>query len=176
MIGFRARFAKHGVPILSQVVNSGSYEQKAAIGNTKKVFTIWLYYIPDLPIPNRSSPPPPSKPIKKVKKEQIKAEKNIKVENIKSEKGIKSEKRIKSEPSALSKRPRAVSAEMPIPKRPGTVTRMRARELESKELRNSFAGDSDVEDPDAEDSDERPRLEELEKEVKGSENEDLAVD
>lgn len=50
--------------LLSAVIDSGSYEQKAIVGSLNKIVTIWLYNTPEAPVrpksfvsPGRSSRP-----------------------------------------------------------------------------------------------------------------------
>ena len=107
--------------LLSDVIDSGAYDQCKVQGSTRKIVTLWLYWTPEPPEPAPQDPPTPtpSSPIKKEK--SVKKEKGIK-----KEKGVKQEDKIKLEPSTpAAKRARPVSTTPSIPR----VTRRQAMDL-----------------------------------------------
>ena len=108
--------------LLSVAIEAGCYDSR---GSTSKLYTIWLYYMPEAPPTPESSPSPPPKPIKKEKKKgKVKAECNAKEE-------------IKQEPTQ-AKRSRSVSAETSMAKRLGLSTRTKTKVLE--EVREIYRG------------------------------------
>ena len=78
--------------MLSIVIDSGPYEQKPVPGTTRKLVSLWLYWMPNEP--ERDEPPTP---IPRKRQKASKAEARIKTDSpIKAEPLIKSE--IKDEP------------------------------------------------------------------------------
>ena len=106
--------------LLSAAIEAGCYESR---GSTSKLYTIWLFYMPEPPSTPSASPTPSPKPIKKEAERlrgKVKAEDKVKRE-------ITAEGKAKEEPKAgtLSqtfKRSRPVPAEMSARKRAGLVT------------------------------------------------------
>jgi hypothetical protein len=104
--------------LLSDVIESGTYDQTKAQGSARKIVTLWLYWTPE-PEPIRQHTPTPSSTTKK--ETSVKKEKGIKIE-----KGVKKEDNIKLEPSTpAAKRARPISTTASIPR----VTRRQAMGL-----------------------------------------------
>jgi len=102
--------------LLSDVIESGTYDQNKVQGSARKIVTLWLYWTPE-PEPIRQDPPTPTPK----KEPSVKKEKGIKIE-----KGVKQEANIKLEPSTpAAKRARPISTTPSIPR----VTRRQAMDL-----------------------------------------------
>jgi hypothetical protein len=103
--------------LLSEVIEQGAYELKPV--GTKKLVPLWLCWQPEPPPPPSSELPETPTPLRKV---PIKKEKGAK-KAVKQETKAEPPSSAPSTPLVLPKRPRAISAETPVRKRSGAVTR-----------------------------------------------------
>jgi hypothetical protein len=102
--------------LLSDVIEQGAYELKPV--GSKRLVQLWLCWQPEQPPVRSPSPvltPTPVRkaPVKKGKGAKRTIKQEVKAEPLSS---------APSTPMTLPKRPRAVSAEMPLSKRPGATT------------------------------------------------------
>lgn len=113
--------------LLSEVIEQGAYEVKPV--GSKRLVQLWLCWQPEQPPVRSPSPvltPTPVRkgPVKKGKGASKAIKQEVKAEPLSS---------APSTPMTLPKRPRAVSAEMPLSKRPGATTTRAAKALIKEE-------------------------------------------